>query len=336
MLREFEELYGKPAGKTLSRMIRPTIAAPKGKVLVWGDWSNVEARGLPWLADAEERLDIFREIDRDPEHTPDIYLQAAAGMYGEDPYVLLERRKAGDKGAGGLRQKGKIAELALGFGGAAGALQSMAANYGMAFEAAEAKDIVERWRKANQWAVEFWDALWAAFLDAVANPDGSLHRAGKITYQGIDMNGQIWVAAYLPDGRPLIYRDVRERKSVTYDPFDKDVIVSVERKLSFDGEEGTKWLWRGLLAENATQAACASILRAALTHLESSPDLDFMPVIGHTHDEIITITTDAPDFISAAKTRLREVMLRDLGWNAGFPIEADITHHTWYSKALDD
>lgn len=336
MLHDFESLYGKPAGKTLSRMIRPTIAAPKGKVLVWGDWSNIEARGLPWLAKAEERLDIFREIDRDPENTPDVYLQAAGGMYGEDPYALLERRKAGDKAAGGLRQKGKIAELALGFAGGPGALQSMAANYGMAFEAAEAKDIVERWRRANQWAVAFWDALWAAFLSAVANPDGSMHAAGRIRYQGIAMGNQIWVAAYLPDGRPLIYRDVRERKSVTYDPFDKDVVVSVERKLSFDGEEGTKWLWRGLLAENVTQAACASILRAALTYLESSPGLDFMPVVGHTHDEIITMTTDTPGHIEAAKTKLRKVMLRDLGWTEGLPIEADITHHIWYSKALDD
>lgn len=331
-LQTFEENYGN-AGKALSRLIRPTIVAPKGKTMVWGDWSNIEARALPWLADATKRLEVFEKIDADPEHTPDVYIQAAAGMYNEDMHELFRGHKAKEAHAKSQRQKGKIAELALGFSGGPGALQSMAANYGMIFEAAEAQDIVDRWRKANAWAEKFWDDVWAAFLSAYENP-GQNFTAGKVTFQGMDM-GQRWVAMFLPDGRPIFYRNVRSKSVPVYDEFEEDKLIGRETKLAFDagGNEGTKYLWRGLVVENMTQGICASILRRALVTCEK-PGLGFMPVIAHTHDEIVTMTDKR--HADAAEAQLARVMMDKAPWMEGLPLGVDITTHQWYSKAVED
>lgn len=332
MLEQFEEKFGN-AGKALSRLIRPTITAPEDHMFVWGDWSNIEARGLPWLAKDEERLDVFRKIDADPENEPDVYLRAAAGMYHHDPYALLEGHKTKDPEVKALRQKGKIAELALGFSGGGGALQSMAANYGMMFGTEEAADIVSRWRAANEWAEEFWNEVFDAFLSAVKNPDGTMYPAGRVNYQGITMtDGEIWVVCILPNGYPLMYRNVRERKDVTYDEFDPTEVVSVDYKLSFESEKGIKFVWRGLLVENITQAACAAILREALLYLDQ-PGFDFMPVVAHTHDEIVTLVKIAN--VEAAKVRLNEVMTIDQGWHDGLPLGVDIVSHSWYSKTVE-
>lgn len=329
-LEQLEASLGNP-GKALSRLIRPTIIAPIGDTLVWGDWANIEARALPWLAEAETRLELFRRIDADPENEPDVYLHAAAGMYHHEPYDLLAQFRAKEGEAKTLRQKGKVSELALGFNGGPGALQNMAANYGMSFESAEAKDIVDRWRAANPWAVEYWGTVWDAFTKAVGDPGGKAYKAGRVSYQGLDVAGEIWVAAILPDGRPLFYRDVRTRVSVEYDPFDSTVVLSKEQKLSFISDEGTKWLWPGLLVENITQAICASILRAALVRIEKrAPDL----VVGHTHDEIICLTSEST--VALATDVLREEMLFDPGWLKGLPLGVDIVSNTWYSKAIED
>lgn len=331
-LQDFEKAFGAPAGKALSRLIRPTIAAPEGKVLVWGDWSNIEARGLPWLAKAEARLDMFREIDADPD-SPDVYVRAVAGMYSHNLKDLWEKAKAKDKWARGERQKGKIAELALGFAGGPGALQSMAANYGMSFDSEEADEIVKAWRRSNSWAEVFWEEVWGAFLQAYGRPDGTLFPAGRVSYQGMMVGDQVWVVCYLPDGYPLFYRNVKERSQTVYDPFDPDTILEVQRKLSFEGEDGFKYLWRGILVENVTQAACARILRCALLHLDET---GAPPVVAHTHDEIVLMTDDRDDAIEAARGQLRAAMLRDPGWLEGLPSGADIAHNVWYSKALEE
>lgn len=330
-LGAFEEKYGR-AGKALSRLIRPMIVAPEGKRLVWGDWSNIEARGLPWLADYIPRLDMFREIDADPK-APDVYIRAAAGMYDLEPYELHQRRRDGDPDAKDLRQRGKIAELALGFGGAAGALQSMAANYGMMFDSVEAKEIVERWRHANKWAEQFWVALMEGFTSAIV-ADTPV-QVGRVAIQGFWVSKERWVAIFLPDGRPLYYRNVRRKTVKIYDEFEPDVVIDEQEKLVCDGEEGVKSIWRGLIAENVTQGACASLMRETLVYLRQ-PGLDFMPVVGHTHDEIIALVPDTPLHVEAGRVQLHRAMTRDFGWTEGLPLAADMTDHAWYTKTLDD
>ena len=110
-----------PVARKLALLVRPALIAGPGKVFVWSDWSAIEARITPWLAaseGAEKVLDIFRANDRDPSR-PDIYTIAAADILHKEPGAITKPE----------RQIGKVATLALGFGGSVGALQSMALNY---------------------------------------------------------------------------------------------------------------------------------------------------------------------------------------------------------------
>ena len=135
----------------------------------------------PWLAaspGAEKVLDIFRANDRDPSR-PDIYTLAAADILHKDPRAVTKTERA----------IGKVAVLALGFGGSVGALQSMALNYRIHLDDAEARRIVDAWREANPWAREFWGAhrdgesfgLWGAAMRAWEIP-GEITTAGRIAF----------------------------------------------------------------------------------------------------------------------------------------------------------
>jgi DNA polymerase len=101
-----------PVVRQLSLLIRPTLVPAAGNVFVWSDWSQIEARILPWLAGAQDRLQIFRDVDANPA-LPDLYTRTAAAL----SRVPIEQVTPP------LRQRGKVAELALGFGGGVGALQ---------------------------------------------------------------------------------------------------------------------------------------------------------------------------------------------------------------------
>ena len=162
-------------------LVRPALVAAPGKVFVWSDWSAIEARIAPWLAaspDAERVLDIFRGNDRDPTR-PDIYTVAAADILHKDPSAISKTE----------RSIGKVAVLALGFGGSVGALKAMALNYRINLDDAEARRIVEAWRAANPWAPEFWGAhrdgesfgLWGAAIRAWEIPD-QITTAGRIAF----------------------------------------------------------------------------------------------------------------------------------------------------------
>ncbi len=145
-----------PPARTLSLLIRPTFVAGEGKAFVWSDWSQIEARIVPWLCDhmqgARDRVQIFRAVDADPS-LPDLYTRTAAQLSN---VPIGEVTKA-------MRQRGKVAELALGFCGGVGALQAMGAGYGLHISDADGRVIVDRWREANSWAVtysrEIWDAM---------------------------------------------------------------------------------------------------------------------------------------------------------------------------------
>jgi DNA polymerase len=124
-----------PAARKLALIVRPALVAMPGKVFVWSDWSAIEARITPWLAaspDAERVLDIFRANDRDPT-LPDIYTVAIAGILNKDARAIAKAE----------RQIGKVATLALQFGGAVGALMNMVLAYRIHLEIAEARRIVE-------------------------------------------------------------------------------------------------------------------------------------------------------------------------------------------------
>src|SRR5262249_59058216 len=158
-----------PAARKLALIVRPALIAERGKLFVWSDWNAIEARITPWLAasaDAERVLDIFRANDSDPTR-PDIYTTNIADILHKDAHAIVKSERA----------IGKLATLALGFGGSVGALLSMALAYRIHLDPDEARHIVDAWRKANPWAPEFWTALWDAAMEAWELP-------GRITTAG--------------------------------------------------------------------------------------------------------------------------------------------------------
>lgn len=332
-LRDFEAKHGK-AGMVLSRLVRPVITAPEGSTVVWGDWSNIEARKLPWLAGENSRsamakLDVFRQTDLDPEGVPDTYCRAAAEIDHLDLADLWARLKDKDPEAKKARQKGKIAELALGFGGGNGALLAMAAAYRMSFEEEEARRIVKGWRQANPWATLFWDALWAGFTAAIDQP-GTPFPVGRVVFVGVEgYLGKITVLCFLPDGRALCYRNVKVELR-NRELADGTVVQQLQH--TFAGAFGRKGLWYGTIAENVTQATAASMLRTTLVDLEEGDHELFQPC-GHTHDETIGLAYN--DRVDEAKDYLHRTMTKERSWAAGCPIAAEVSSHWYYTKSVD-
>lgn len=301
--------------RKLSMLIRPTLIPEDiNSVFVWGDWSQIEARTLPWVAGAQHRLDIFREVDADPKK-PDLYVRSAAGMSGISIAEVTEP----------LRQRGKVAELACQFGGGKNALQRMAANYNMYLDDTQAQEITNEWRAANPWAVDYWADLWDAFLNAL-NAPGSEHSAGLITYIFLkDYLGGTMLCR-LPCGRMLTYRRVKWERVDEVD--DKGTIIDSKWELTFARAFGRIKLWPGILAENVAQATAASVLRGALVRIVYSPSMP-MPR-AHTHDEILLeVNVDRAEDMAV---RLIDEMERAFEWSTGLPIKAESKIAYSYTK----
>lgn len=344
-LDAFEKRFGSP-GRALSRLIRPTIAAPKGRTMVWGDWSAIEARVLPWLANtrgAEKVLDIFRKSDAD-KNVPDIYMHEAANVLGMNVDEMWSAYRAKDPIAKNWRQQGKVPVLSLGFGGAVGALQNMAVAYGISITEAEAQVVVDKWRENNRWARAFWDALWSAFLAAMENPE-TPQEVGRVVYMYDPgyMGGTVF--CFLPDGRPLVYPGVkwlkRERE-------DREGNVTERTELTYKRGYDRRSLWYGVLAENITQAVAGSLLRDCLWRLSPAEEIDgemLLPediwlsdpavVIGHTHDEIIAETDDDEGAVQQAEEELEHAMSENPSWAEGLPLVAEVSSSWYYSKVVD-
>jgi DNA polymerase len=304
---EVTTLSGQNMLTTLARMLRPTIVAENGNALVWADYSAVEARALPWLSGspaAEPLLDLFRKNE-------DVYKYAAAGIYN---LKASEIDKA-------QRQIGKVATLSMGYGGGANAFRKMARAYGLKINDDTAEEIKVAWRLANPWAKTFWRDLEGAAVRAARNP-GTIETAGRIKYL---MHGDM-LYALLPCGRLIAYP---ETEVVEVDgKYGPQARVS-SLKASMHPKKGeTAWprvnLWGGFLAENMTQAFCASLLRAAVRRLDEAG----WPVVMHTHDEVLVEV--AEDEIVDAKAALQEAMLSN-PW-PDLPLAAEPEHGYSYDK----
>jgi DNA polymerase len=310
-----------PVARKLALIVRPALIAQPRKVFVSSDWSAIEARITPWLPAslaAEKVLDIFRANDADPAR-PDIYTITAADiLHKNDPSGVTKTE----------RGIGKVATLALGFGGSVGALMRMALNYRIHLDDEEARRIVTAWRAANPWAPEFWNALWDAAMHAWELP-GTIATAGRIAfaYREDYLGGSLFMA--LPSGRLLTYPRPKWRD---VDVLDKDGKPTGEqrRECSFRRAHGRAKLWKGTLCENAVQSTAADLLRTTVTRIETDPKLTFMPIRMTTHDEIVCEVDEAR--ADEAKAILRREMLTLPEWAAGLPLQSEETISHWYTK----
>lgn len=260
-----EALYGNTPD-ILSQLIRTMLIAKPGHIFIIADFSAIEARVLAWLAGEQWRLDAFVE-------GKDIYCASASQMFGV-PVV-----KHGINGE--LRQKGKVAELACGYGGGSGALISMGA-LDMGLKEDELPDIISSWREANPEIVKFWYAIEKAATETVK--DHKERTVGRISFQ-FSAN-TLWIG--LPSGRRLAYIKPKlmpnrfGRMALTFESLGAN----------------NKWLrgetYSGKLTENITQATARDLLAEAMWRMERAG----LNIVGHVHDEVIievpenTITVD--------------------------------------------
>ena len=248
---------------TLSQLIRTALVAPEGKTFVVCDFSAIEARVLAWLAGEQWVLDTFREGG-------DIYCATASQMF----HVPVEKHGQNAE----LRQKGKIAALALGYGGGVGALDQMGGKrLGMSED--EEAETVKRWRAANPAIVRFWKAV-------------EVNAIGVLTYEGYESDPSLPVSfRKAPDGTTLLCR-LPSGRDIAWPEAQTTVNRFGSTSIKYRGvdQQTNKWTWLetygGKLTENITQAVARDCLGEVLTELDTYG----LRVVFHVHDEVIVET----------------------------------------------
>lgn len=278
-----------------SQLIRTAIVPKPGTVFAVADFSSIESRVTAWLAGEKWRLDIFSTHGK-------IYEASAAAMFG----VSIEAVTKGSD----LRQKGKIAELALGFGGSVGALASMGGE-SMGLSTREMYRIVNRWRAASPKIVKLWSYVEDAFKAAIRNENYTLHLPFTSLY--FEYNGE-FMTIQLPSKRKLFY----------YKPE-----IKSGRIIYQGNEKGTKtWgqvdTWAGKLVENLVQGIARDLLAEAIYRLHR----DSFTIVMHVHDEVVCEVYE-PTF---ALAEMISIMKTNPSWAKGLPLNADGFITNYYKK----
>lgn len=289
-------MYGPPM-TVLSDCIRGFLIAKPGHDLIACDFSNIEGRVLAWLANEKWKVKAFYDFDNDIGH--DIYKLSASGIYNKSiKDISLEER-----------QIGKVAELALGFGGGKGAFQMMAKGYGVKVSDEIAETIKLAWREKHPNIVRFWYALENAAMSAVLNP-GTTTKVDKIKYK----KAGSFLFCLLPSNRAICYPYPEIKEVMT--PWGKP-----KDALTYMGEDSLTKKWErqtgygGLLSENVTQSVARDILTEAMFRVE---DANY-PIVMHVHDEIVTEVEE--NF--GDKDDLEKIMSENCIWNQGLPIAVE-------------
>lgn len=278
---------------TLSQLIRTAFVPKAGMKFIVSDFSAIEARVLSWLAGEDWRLDVFK-------NGGDIYCASASQMFR----VPVEKHGVN----GHLRQKGKIAELALGYGGSVGALKAMGA-LEMGLSEDELQPLVDMWRNSNPNIVRFWWDVDRCVKQTVNERISTETHGIKFSSQ----SGMLFIT--LPSGRRLSYVKPRigENKfggeSVTYEG------VGATKKWERIESYGPKFV------ENIVQAISRDILCYAMRTLRN------YRICGHVHDELII---ECP--LDTNVSEVCEMMGRTPPFAKGLPLRADGYECSFYKK----
>lgn len=291
---------------TLSQLIRTAFIAAPGNVLIDADFSAIEARVISWLAGEEWRLEVFRTHGK-------IYEASASQMFG----VPIELIKKGNPEYS-LRQKGKVAELALGYQGGTGALIAMGAlDMGIAEE--DLSDIVSRWRESNKRIRDLWYKMEAAAVQVISQ-GGAVGVNGLVISHELNCDtGFDALTILLPSGRKLFYVSPQIGENQWGKP-----------SLSYMGMNQTSKKWQrietygGKLVENSVQAIARDCLAQAIENLETAG----IPVVFHIHDEVVIDCT--PD--TASLDDVIQIMSKPIPWASGLPLGADGWVGTFFKK----
>ena len=277
----FQLLYDVP--DTLSQLIRTALIAEDGHRLIVSDFSAIEARVIAWFADEKWRLDVFNSHGK-------IYEASASQMFN----VPIEQITRGSE----LRNKGKIAELALGYQGSVGAMKTMGAE-SMGMTEDEMLEIVRTWRNTNSNIEQFWYDVGNAALETVRTKKPiTLQKRLQFSVE----SGILFIR--LPSGRRLAY--VRPR--IKENKFGREAVF-------FDGVRSEESTYGGKLVENIVQATARDLLFENIKKLD---DLGYK-IIFHVHDEIVSEMSYGKGSIEEVEA----VMSEEVKWAKGLPLGAD-------------
>jgi DNA polymerase len=285
----------------LSQLIRTALEAPPGKRFIVADFSAIEARVIAWLAGEEWEMKAFAE-------GKDIYCATASAMFGV-PVV-----KHGVNGE--LRQKGKVAVLACGYGGGIGALKAMGADK-MGLTDDELQTVVRKWREASPHIVKLWADVENAAMNAVSGIPTTIKQKNLHLHVEDD-------ALYieLPSGRHLVYL----HPHLGQNRFGSDAILytGLGGSKTTAGRWGTLETYGGKLSENLVQAIARDCLCAAMKRLTDAG----YKICAHIHDEVILEMPEGKGGLDDAV----HIMCQNEPWNDGLVMNADGFEARYYQK----
>lgn len=300
-------MYGS-INDTLSQLIRTAFVATPGNVLIDADFSAIEARVISWLAGQEWRLEVFRTHGK-------IYEASASQMF----HVPIEKIKKGNPEYA-LRQRGKVAELALGYQGGVSAMRRMDTGHNLDdLSDDEVKGIVDRWRETNSMIRDLWNIVDSAAVTVITN-GGAQNIRSETTDAVITLaceldviTGTRYMTILLPSGRKLYYPSPE---------------IGVNRwgnpSVSYMGQNQTTKRWErvetygGKLVENIVQAIARDCLAIAIENLEAQG----LHVVFHIHDEVVIDTPAWADNDTMLDT-VTKIMTKPIPWAQALPLNAD-------------
>lgn len=292
---DLELLFGNTPG-VLSELIRTAFVPKKDHRFIVADFSAIEARVISWLAGEKWRIEVFSSHGK-------IYEASASMMF----HVPLEEVTKGSP----LRQKGKVSELACGYGGGVGALKAMGA-LEMGVEEYELQGLIDNWRNANPRIVEFWWDVDKAAITAVKERTRTNTHGIIFTYK----RGMLFVT--LPSGRNLVY----VKPKLALNKFGRE-------GLTYEGI-GTTKKWERIetygpkIVENIVQATARDLLAHAMLKIHASG----FSIVAHVHDEVIC---EVPVGESSVK-EICALMGEAPTWAKGLPLSADGYECDFYQK----
>lgn len=292
---DLQMLFGNTPG-VLSELIRTAFIPKEGHRFIVADFSAIEARVLSWLAGEKWRIEVFQSHGK-------IYEASASQMF----HVPLEEITKGSS----LRQKGKISELACGYGGGVGALKSMGA-LEMGVEEHELQVLIDNWRRANPHIVNFWWEVDKMVIKTVKERTRTRTHGIVFTYK----SGMLFVT--LPSGRDLVY----VKPKLMLNKFGRE-------GLTYEGI-GTTKKWERIetygpkIVENIVQAASRDLLAEAMLRLDKAG----FAIVAHVHDEVIC---EVPVGESNVE-EICSIMSESPKWSEGLPLDADGYECDFYQK----
>ena len=285
------------ASSVLSQLIRTAFVAKEGYSFIVADFSSIEARVIAWLAGETWRMDVFNSHGK-------IYEASASTMFN----VPIESVTKGSD----LRAKAKVAELALGYQGALGALKQMGGE-SMGLTESEMSSIVKRWRAANPAIVQLWKSIENLAKRAMKTRKRAVSKQKGLIFE---YNGAV-LTIELPSGRKLFYQE----PSFTINQFKQQSIQYKETK-----QWGNVDTYGGKLTENITQAIARDLLADAMLRIDAAD----IPIVMHVHDEAVC---EVPELASKPGLALIcNIMSEPVSWAKGLPLAADGHITKFYKK----